>query len=625
MHVNRRQFLKQTAAMTASLIASPTLTAAGQPPRRPNILFILADDMGLMDTPLYGSRYYETPNLERLAHRGMLFTNAYAASPLCSPTRASIMTGRYPARLRITTPACHLKPLAPGQPLLPDKAAPHLPMITPESRRFLKLEEYTIGEAFRDSGYKTGFIGKWHLGLEPQYWPREQGFTYDLGAPNPGPPSYFSPYRLKTIHDGPEGEYITDRVTDETLKYLDANKDGPFMLCLWHFAVHAPFQAKEELTKRYREKTDPRGFQDCPVMASMIQSLDESIGRVLDKLDALGIADDTIIIFMSDNGGNMYDEVEGTTPTNNRPLRGGKGNTYEGGTREPCIIVWPGVTKPDSRCDELVSSIDFYATMLEMAAIAPNPDYPIDGLSIVPLLKGADRLAREAIFCHFPHYTPATQNRPSTYVRKGPWKLIRFYGEGPDRTAGHELYNLDDDLGERNNLAPKMPEKVRELSTVIDGFLRDTDALVPIPNPAYKPAPRGWWPSKDATLQIMDDTLQITSTGGDPYIHASDLPVVSGPMVFEFEIRSSLSGRAAFFWTDSNVKAFSPNQRIDFSISHDGEPHKYHIPFNAKGRLTALRLDPGTTPGRARITSITLRRKYGELLKSWQGTAFLDR
>jgi len=484
---SRRDFVKAAGLGLASFLFQNSARASQSTKKKPNIIFILADDLGWMDSTVYGSEYYKTPNLERLASRGMLFTNAYAANPLCSPTRASIMTGKYPARLGITTPACHLPPLAKGRPLLAKKAAPGQKMVCPISRRFLPLEEYTIGEALRDGGYKTAFIGKWHLGHESKYWPREQGFEYDLGAPNPGPPSYFSPYKFETIKDGPAGEYITDRVTDETLKYLVENQKNIFFLCLWHFAVHAPFQAKEEITKTYRGLKDPRGKQGCPIMASMVQSLDESVGRVLDKLDELKLTDDTIIIFTSDNGGNMYNKVEGTTPTNNYPLRGGKGNIYEGGTREPCLIVWPGVVEPGSRCDEIVTSIDFYPTVLEMAEVPKKKEQLLDGVSIVPLLKGKTKLDREAIFCHFPHYIPATKNLPGTSVRQGDWKLIRLYGEGADRSNGYELYNLKDDMSENNNLALELPDKVKQLDALIDRFLSDTNAIIPIKNPAYRP------------------------------------------------------------------------------------------------------------------------------------------
>lgn len=593
--------------------------------RKPNIVFFLADDMGWVDSTVYGSRYYETPNLERLAERGMVFTDAYAANPLCSPMRASIMTGKYPARLRITTPACHLPP-QPGKPLLGEAAAPHYKMVCPDSRRFLPLEEYTIGEAFRDGGYSTGFIGKWHLGRHAEHWPRAQGFDFDLGAPNPGPPSYFSPYKFPTIEDGPAGEYITDRLTDEALKYIEHERGEPFLLCLWHFAVHAPFQAKEEMTRKYRDKSDPRGKQDCPVMASMIQSLDESLGRVLNKLDELKIADDTIIIFMSDNGGNMYNVVEGTTPTNNSPLRGGKATIYEGGTREPCVIAWPGVVRPGTKCTEVISSVDFYPTMLEMAGLERRSDHIVDGESIVPLLKGTGRPEREAIFCHFPHYVPATKNLPSTYVRKDDWKLIRFYGEGRDRSNAYELYNLRDDLGETDNLADRMPGKVKELDALITQHLEEINAIVPVANPKYNPRAfnpmfdepiDGWIPSPNCELSIKEGVLHVTSLNNDPHFHTTEVPDATGPVTVKLRMKCATQGGGQVFWTTPTSRAFHRSRSVTFQLTHDGEWHEHAVKLPVEGRLRALRLDPGTAPGHVEIDWIEICKPDGTALRSW--------
>ncbi|UCG49767.1 MAG: sulfatase, partial [Phycisphaerales bacterium] len=576
------------------------------------------DDLGWMDTGCYGSTYFETPNIDRLASEGMRFTDAYAANPLCSPTRASIMTGKYPARLGITTPACHLPPRPKDAPVLAERARPSLKMICPESRRFLRLEEYTIGEAFRDAGYATGFIGKWHLGLAAQYHPGAQGFEFDLGAPNPGPPSYFSPYRMAKIKDGPEGEYITDRITDEALRYIEDNRHREFMLCFWHFAVHAPFQAKETITAEYRDRQDPRGVQKCAVMASMLQSLDESVGRMLDKLDELELTEDTIIVFTSDNGGNMYDVVEGNPPTNNHPLRGGKGTIYEGGTREPCIVVWPGVVRPSSRCSEIISSVDFYPTMLEMGGIAPKKGQVLDGESIVPLLRGTGKLAREAVFCHFPHYVPATGNLPSTYVRKGNWKLIRFYGEGVGRSNGCELYNLKEDLSEADNLADKMPEKVKELDALVDGFLADTGAVVPAKNPAYRPSVRGWWASGDCELAVKDGMLRLSCTGGDPYIHTSEMPGLAGPLTVMLRLRSQSSGIGQVFWTTRRVRRFGSRQRLNFEPVHDGRWREYEVKLTLGGALTGLRIDPCTARGIVDLDWVRLCDEAGRVVHAWQ-------
>ncbi len=453
--------------------------------KKPNIVFILADDMGWMDWTVNGSKYYDTPNLERLAKRGMVFKNAYSASPLCSPTRASILSGQYPHRFHLTTPSGHLKP-NPEEPLMKEKAAPWNKVVTPTSRSFMPLESITIAEKLKSVGYATGFIGKWHLGQAP-YIPENQGFNFNIaGGPNAGPPNYFSPYKIKNLPDGPEHEYITDRVTDEALKYIDSRKDSTFFLCMWEFSVHAPFQGKLAYVKEYENKKDPRGKQDNPIMAAMIKSLDESVGRIMDKLDELKLTENTVIVFYSDNGGNMYDIVNGKDVTNNFPLKYGKGNIHEGGIKVPCVISWAGKIRPESISQQSISSVDFYPTFLELAGIKPDKAQIIDGENLLPVLTGNKELKRKAIYCHFPHYTPATSNFPSTSVRKGDWKLIKVYGEGESQSHAFELYNLVDDEGETTNLAEKFPKKVKELHKLIVQHIAETDGLTPIINPAFK-------------------------------------------------------------------------------------------------------------------------------------------
>lgn len=484
-----RNFLKIVGISAAVLFVGLYFHLAGHnATSKPNIIFFLVDDMGWMDSSVYGSKYYKTPNMERLAKQSMVFTHAYAANPLCSPTRASIMTGKYPARLKFTSALGHLPELGREptvQPSPPDKRT-----MTVESRRHLPLKEYTIAEALKEQGYKTCFIGKWHMGKDDKYWPTNQGFDVNIGGTGaPGPPGgYFDPYKNPRLRNRKKGEYITDRITDEALTYIEKNKEGPFFLCMWQYAVHGPWGHKEEITKRLRGNIDSRGKQNNPVMASMLYSVDESLGAIMDKLDELDITDNTIIIFMSDNGGNIHRIVEGKPATNNAPLRGGKGTIYEGGTREPMIVRWPGVVKPGSKSFEIVSSIDFYRTILEMAGIRPKKDQIIDGVSIVPLLTGVKTLDRKAIFCHFPHYTPrGSGNHPATYVRQGNWKLIRFYGRSKKASNEYELYNLKNDIGETINLVMAMPGRVKKLDALIDQHLKDTGALVPIPNPDYDP------------------------------------------------------------------------------------------------------------------------------------------
>lgn len=455
--------------------------------RPPNIIFFMVDDMGWMDAEIYGSQYYETPNINRLAELGMRFTRAYAANPLCSPTRASIMTGKHPGRFFLTQPAGHLPP-NPNEVLLKDKGPQWQKVVCPKSRTFMPLEEYTIAEALKTKGYVTAHIGKWHLGHE-DYWPEKQGFDYNVGGGHhPGPPSFFSPYGISTLPDGPEHEYITDRITEEAVKFIENHKDTTFYLNLWQFAVHAPYQAPLELISKYEEKEDPRGKQKSPIMGGMIEKMDESLGRMLDKLEELGLMENTLIIFFSDNGGNMYDVVNGNYPTNNYPLKFGKGNIHEGGIRVPCIMTWKDKIEPNSVSNEMIQSIDFYPTLLEIAELEPQEQQILDGKSILDLVTGQQPLQREAIFSHFPHYTPATHNLPSTAVWSENWKLIKEYGEGENQGPAYHLYDLKKDIGESTDLSGQYPDVVQRLSQLIEEHLQQIGAIVPIKNPAYDPA-----------------------------------------------------------------------------------------------------------------------------------------
>ena len=484
MDMNRRDFLKAASAGVALLAGgagASALLGQDRAPARPNFVFFLIDDLGWTDLGCYGSTFYETPNIDRLASEGMRFTNAYAACPVCSPTRASIMTGKYPARLGITQ-------WIGG----PNEPTPY--------RHYMPLEEVTIAEALKEVGYATGFVGKWHLSTRGedrfQYYPDRQGFDVNVGGDWSGaPPTYFYPYekrgrKLESMPaGGVEGEYLTDRLTNESLKFLEANKDKPFLLYLSHYAVHTPIESKPALTERYqaKAKTLPRPAgphaqpvygryqtrmaQDNAAYAGMVQSVDESVGRVMDKLAALGLEKNTIVIFMSDNGGLSTVPREG--PTCNLPLRAGKGWLYEGGIREPMLIKWPGTVKPDSVCDEAVTSTDFYPTMLEMAGLPLRPEQHVDGISLVPLLKGTGTLQRDAIYWHYPHYH-GSGNRPSGAVRAGDDKLIEWYEDGQI-----ELYNLKEDLAEQNNLAATKPERAAALRQMLHAWRAQMNAKMP--------------------------------------------------------------------------------------------------------------------------------------------------
>ncbi len=461
-------------------------------------MFFLVDDLGRQDIGCYGSTFYETPNIDRLAAQGMRFTSAYAACPVCSPTRASIMTGKYPARIRLTN---YIAGARPGK------------LLSAEYLHYMKLEEVTLAEALKEAGYKTYFVGKWHLGDEP-YYPEKQGFDVNIAGDSSGsPPTYFYPYTrgkrsIPGLEQGKPGEYLTDRLTDESLKLIERSKGEPFLLYLSYYAVHIPLEAKKELVEKYKAKAQRLGLTDKPhfltdedwpntaagnekwratlktrvlqdhaVYSAMMESLDDSVGRVMKKLDELRIADNTIVIFMSDNGGLATAEGQ---PTCNLPLRGGKGWLYEGGIREPMIVKWPGVVRPGSTCDEPVTSTDFYPTMLEMAGLPLKPQQHLDGRSMVPLLKQQGGLTPRAVYWHYPHYSNQGSS-PGGAVRLGDYKLIEFY-----ENNHVELYNLRADLGERHDLAAEMPDKAAELRLMLHDWRKEVGAVMPQPNPNWK-------------------------------------------------------------------------------------------------------------------------------------------
>ncbi len=414
--------------------------------KKPNIVFILADDLGWADTTLYGhTKLYQTPNIERLAKRGMTFTRAYAASPLCSPTRASILTGQNPARIGLTAPNCHL-------PAVKLKATPGTSAnsgqksIQPNSSTRLRTDIPTLAKTFKSEGYHTAHFGKWHLGAEP-YSPLEQGFDIDIPHwHGPGPAGNFvAPWKYPDFDPNHPKEHIEDRMAGEASAFMEQHKDGPFFLNYWMFSVHAPFNAKEELIEKYRTLIDPKDPQKSPTYAAMVESMDDAVGTLLDTLDRLKIADNTLIIFFSDNGGNMYNVVDDTSPTSNAPLRGGKASQFEGGIRVPMIVAWPGKVAPQSTNDALVQSTDFYPTFLQILKRDPGEGQVFDGVNILPAFKGQP-FSRDAIFTYFPHNPPVPDwIPPSISVHHKNWKLIREFHQGENGDHRYRLFDLSTD------------------------------------------------------------------------------------------------------------------------------------------------------------------------------------
>jgi arylsulfatase A-like enzyme len=605
------------------LVAGRTFAAAQQAKRRPNVLFILADDLGWRDTSFTGSTFYETPNVERLAKRGTFFPNAYSASPFCSPTRASILTGLSPARVGITTPACHL-PNEVLQASVQERAPAYAKRLECDTATRLKQEYYTLAEALKDAGYATGHFGKWHLGHEP-YDPLHQGFDVDLPHwPGPSPAgSFVAPWKFPSFRERTPGEHIEDRMGDEAVAFMEAHKEQPFFLNYWQFSVHAPFNAKAELIEKYRPKVDPNNPQKSPTYAAMVQSLDDNVGKLLDALDRLSLAENTVIVFFSDNGGNMYDKVDGTTPTSNAPLRGGKGTLYEGGVRVPCFVVWPGVTRGGTTNESLVESTDFYPTLLEILGVAPRPDQHFDGVSIVPALHGV-ALGRE-VYCYFPHATKVPECLPpSVCVRKDDWKLIRIFHDGEHQEHRYELYNLKEDLGETNNLAERQPDRVRELDALIERFLTDTKAVVPKPNPNYRPGALqsvgGWKAGGNgrAELSVKDGLLHVVTTGNDPQFTTEEtLNFPPGSYTFELQMKTKAAGNGQVFFAGPS-KQVVPGTFMPVTVKHDGEWHQYQVEKEVKEPVGLIRLDPCSGEGEQDIEWMRVKKASGEVVREWR-------
>ena len=448
----------------------------------PNVVFILADDLGWSDLSNEGSEFYESPNIDRIAQNGMKFHRGYATCQVCSPSRASIMTGKYPARLDITDwiGAADGLNWKRNTKLLPALYKRHLPHA-----------DLTIAEAFRDAGYKTFFAGKWHLG-DGGSLPTDHGFDINIGGHHRGSPpgGYFSPWNNPQMKSGPLGELLPERLGRETSRFIEANRDQPFFAFLSFYSVHGPIQSTQELWKKYRDKaaqkplastrfkidrtTPVRQVQDHPLYAGMVESLDDAVGIVLDTLDRLDLTDNTIVVFTSDNGGVSAGDGKATS---NLPLRGGKGRQWEGGIREPYYICWPKIVLPGV-CDTPVIGTDFYPTLLELAGIPLQPSQHCDGVSLVPLLKG-QTIAERPLFWHYPHYGNQG-GEPSSIISMNDWKLIRYYEDNRQ-----ELYHLATDAAEVNDHAAEETSRVESLAAKLDKWLNDVDGKMPTTNPQF--------------------------------------------------------------------------------------------------------------------------------------------
>lgn len=492
-------------ALISIALLSPNSTLAA-PKSKPNVVLIVIDDLGRNDVGCYGSKYYRTPNIDGLAQSGVKFNDYYAACPVCSPTRASIMTGKYPARL-------HLTDWLPGRADRPDQK-----LLKPQIRQNLPLEETTIAEALSKAGYVTGHIGKWHLGGEG-FGPKEQGFQVNIAGDQTGTPlSYFAPFKnaqgrfMPGLEQAEKGEYLPDRLALEAEKFIAANKDKPFFLYLPHYSVHTPMRAKEEVVKKYKADGRP-GTQNNPVYAAMVESMDDAVGRVLKKLEELKIADNTAVFFTSDNGGLSVVEGMNTPATTNAPLREGKGYLYEGGIRVAMVAKVPGLEKKGAINKSIISSIDLFPTILDVCDV--RNEGKIDGVSFLPAFKGEVMNLERPVFWHYPHY--ANQGgRPGSAVRLGKMKLIEFA-----ETGRQELFDVDADISENRNIAMDKPEVVKELSARLVAWQKDVNAQVNKPNPDYKPNPQ----AADGSILLHSKTAQVHGVmlRYEPAVHKNTL------------------------------------------------------------------------------------------------------
>lgn len=462
---------------------------ADESEKRPNILFILVDDFGIKDVGIEGSTFYETPAIDQLARDGMRFGQGYAACCVCSPSRASILLGQYPARHGITD----WIGAGTGEEFARERLTRLLPA---DYVPTLPAADTTLAEALRQAGYRTFFAGKWHLGGKGS-WPEDHGFEINKGGWDTGVPrgGYFAPWENPNLPSGPRGQSLTQRLADETISFIEQNKDRPFLAYLSFYAVHGPLQTSRPLWKKYRAKASARPtpgerfeidrtlpvrkVQDNPIYAGLIENMDNAVGRVLHKLSQLGLDRNTIVILTADNGGVSSGDGYSTSAL---PYRGGKGRQWEGGIRVPFYIKAPGVTRPGSTCDTPVSGIDFFPTIMELAGVSVKPTQPVDGVSLVPLLKGG-AIADRPLFWHYPHYGNQG-GEPSSIIRHGDWKLIHYWEDGQD-----ELYQIARDIGERHDLAKAEPQRTAGLRALLDAWLKENHVKLPQANPEYQ---AGW-------------------------------------------------------------------------------------------------------------------------------------
>ena len=561
---------------------------------RPNIILIVADDVGWSDLGSYGSGFYQTPNLDALAASGVRFTHAYAAAATCSPTRASILTGQYPLRTGFLLPSGHTE--GERKHHLRDLSRPYIRAVGPASVNYLADNYYTLGEALKDKGYRTAFLGKWHLGFAP-HTPANNGFDLVVGGGHyPSPPgkdhnrAYYAPWKGDNFPESSQhlDMHIDDYLAQRASEFISTNRDEPFFLCFWPYSVHSPFQSKPELIEKWEGRVDPANPQHNPIMAAMIEVLDTSVGRVLDAVNENKLDQNTIIIFTSDNGGNMYNQVYETTATNNAPLRSGKGSNYDGGVRVPLIVRWPGVTHAGTISAAAITSPDHYPTILEITGLAALPKDHKDGKSYTPALRGKP-FERGVILSENTQNAPQIGDAANTSIRDNNWKLIRYWYSQDPQTHSYELFDISSDIGETNNLAAAYPEIAQALVAALDAYYDLNGILRPMPNRRYDGRSVGLWTSEGPGTARSDNgvlVLESRETGFSATTYF--IPLVLRTALFEFEARAKGTQSLWVDWLSGDDHHSTNGPELALTPQWQ----QYSVQLEHESILQALRLAP---------------------------------
>lgn len=646
-----------------------------------NVIMILCDDLGWADVSYDGrSDFYETPHFDALATRGVSFHRGYSASPLCSPTRASIMLGQNPARIGLTAPRAHVD--LSTEPQIAPRARPDEKSIGTLSAGVFPNNLPTLARLINQAGYATGHFGKWHLG-RPPFSPLQNGFDVDIPHwPGPGPAGNFvAPWNFPRIQPNHPNEHIEDRMAEEAVAWIEQQVAAgkPFYMHYWQFSVHAPFDAKPELIEKYRRKANG-DHSLSPTYAAMVESMDDSIGTLVAALERLGIAERTAIIFSSDNGGNRYNGIVETdihgneytvNPTDNAPLRGGKATIWEGGVRVPTAIYWPGVTPRGGAVSHaVIQSTDFYPTILNLLGIPLPENHPIDGVDFSPALRGEDWQRPSGMITYFPHNPPVPDwLPPSISIIDGDWKLIRifYYGERPGEHQ-YKLFNLNDDIGEQANLAYRYPERVRSMDQMIEDYIQEANVFTPRPNPNFNPAQfnpnrigvqpgglkrsqtreervaritggagrgavqqetielegeselKGWEVGRDTVgLSLVDGALRIVSTGIDPwFFYEFETPLTRGaPFTVEFEILANQAGLLRVFGRSGPGRGFRPDEAHRHNLRVANEWTRVSITLETETPITAIRVNPPGRIGETLMRNVQIKDANGRLVQQW--------